>query len=113
MKSWKAGERAIAKILGCERIPITGRHTSRGKPADLVSKWLAVEVKTRKRLPLFLAQVMAQAEAGALFAQKKDGRRRLPIGVLHEDGDRYGESVVCLRLKDFVEHFGGAEEEAA
>lgn len=113
MRSWKSGERAIAKILGCERIPVTGRINKRGKPADLISPWLAVEVKTRKRLPVFLVEVMSQAEAGAAFAGIRDKKARLAIGVVHEDGDRYGESVVCLRLKDFVEHFGGAKEAAA
>lgn len=105
MRTWKAGERILAKLLGCERIPITGRH--RGKAfADLVSDWLSVEVKTRKALPVFLADAMDSAERGAAYAQSRDGRVRLPIVVIHADHTDYRNSLVVMRLGDADDYFG-------
>jgi|SRR6266567_3404918 len=108
MISWKSGERRIAKILGCERIPVTGRRR-KDAPSDLVSGWLAVECKTTKRMPRYLANAMNQAEAGAAHFERKDSKPRLAIAVIHEDSSEYLNSVVCLRLRDFVEFFGGDE----
>lgn len=105
MRGWKQGERIIAKLLGCERIPLTGR--SRGKAmADLVSDFLSVEVKTRKALPVFLADAIDSAERGAEYAQRKDGRTRLPIAVIHADRTDYRRSLVVMRLGDADAYFG-------
>ena len=105
-KLWKQTERAIAKRLGGERVGPRGKST-----ADVLTSRLAIEVKTRRRLPAWLLDAMAQAEAAA------DGR--LPILVLHQVGQRHDGDLVVLRLADFealavspVEPNCGAELEA-
>lgn len=96
-KSWKRAERCIAAKLGGERVPITGR--ARGDVPDVQAGWCTVEVKTRRRLPLWLTEAVSQAEASA-------GDDQLPIVVLHEHGARYSDAVVCMRLADFVSWYG-------
>lgn len=108
MRQWKVGERVLAKLLRCERVPITGRSRGRAM-SDLISDQLAVEVKTRKALPVFLADAMDQAERGAAYAQRKDGRDRLAIVVIHADHTGYANSLVVLRLKDAAPWLGVGE----
>ena len=88
-KLWKQTERAIAKRLGGERVGPSGKST-----ADVLTPTLAVEVKTRKALPRWLLDAMAQATAAA-------GDGRLPILVLHQVGQRHDGDLVVLRLADF------------
>lgn len=97
-KTWKACERAIASLLGGERNPVSGRQ--RGDKADIRHEWLSPEVKHRDKLPAWLFDALAQAEASKRGDQ-------LPIVILHESGQRYSDSLVVLRLSDFVDHFGG------
>ncbi|MEM7468886.1 MAG: hypothetical protein AAF387_18620 [Pseudomonadota bacterium] len=96
-KTWKAAERAIAKILGGERVPITGR--ARGSASDIEHDWLSLEVKHRKKLPDWLHDAMSQAKASQRGAQ-------LPMVVLHENGQRYGESYAVVPMAEFVKWFG-------
>lgn len=71
---WKKTERAIAKRLGGQRVGATG------KPGpDVVTSTLSVEVKTRKTLPKWLKDALAQATNGA------DGR--LPVVIIHQPGN--------------------------
>lgn len=105
MRQWKVGERILAKLLRCERVPITGRSRGRAM-SDLISDRLAVEVKTRKALPVFLAEAMDQAERGAAYAERKDGRSRLPIVVVHADRTDYANSLVVVRLKNAAPWLG-------
>ncbi len=95
MKSWKQAERRVAELLGGCRIPVSGR--ARGHTADVGHECLAIEVKTRKRLPVWLEDALRQAEASA-----KEGR--LPVAVLHEDGKRYADALVVLRAKNFAQY---------
>lgn len=105
MRGWKSGERLLADMLGCERVPVTGRR--RGKAfADLVSSWLSVEVKTRKVLPVYLADAIDSAERGAAYAGGRDGVRRLPVVILHADHQPYERSLVVMRLRDAETWFG-------
>lgn len=92
MKDWKACERRIAGLLGGRRVPVSGRQ--RGETPDIAHELLSIEVKSRRSLPSWLEEAMNQAEASA-----KDGQ--LPVAVLHQDGQRYADSLVVLRLKDF------------
>lgn len=94
-KTWKRTERAIAKRMGGRRVPVSGRA---GQP-DIAHPWLSVEVKHRRRLPQWLLQAVRQAEQAARPGQ-------LPIAVLHQHGQRYGDSLVVLRLKAFEEWHG-------
>ncbi len=93
MTTWKAVERAIAEILGGERVPITGRQ--RGSAPDVAHPWLGIEVKHRKSLPAWLHDAMAQAEACS------DGGEKLPVVVLHEKGRRHDNDFVVVKLRDF------------
>ncbi len=93
MRSWKQCERRVAEILGGRRIPVSGR--GRRAAPDIEHPTLSVEVKSRKRLPAWIKDAVTQAEASAQKPQ-------LPVTVLHEDGRRYADSLVVLRLEDFV-----------
>lgn len=98
-RPWKATERAVARALGGERIPVTGR-----RGPDVRHRWLAVEVKHRRRLPRWLQLAVAQAHAGA-------GLDQLPVVVLHQAGRPHREDLVVLRLEDFQEWFGDPDTE--
>jgi len=97
MTTWKAVEREIAKRLGGERVPVTGRQ--RGSAPDIEHPWLSVEVKHRKALPGWLLDAQAQADASAKPNQ-------LPMVVLHQKQMQYDDSVIMFRLSDFMEWFG-------
>ena len=95
MKDWKSCERRVAKVLGGERVPVSGR--TRGDAPDVLHDHLSIEVKSRRRLPAWIEDAMKQAEASA-----KDGQ--LPVVVLHQDRAPYAESLVLLRLQAFAGH---------
>ena len=92
-KTWKQTERAVARRLNGKRLGATGRTG-----ADVVTGWLSVEVKHRRRLPAWLKDAQRQAQSGA--------GERLPIVVLHEAGQRHSDDLVVLRLADFQDWFG-------
>jgi hypothetical protein len=94
VKDWKACERRIAQLLGGQRVPVSGR--TRGDAPDIAHERLSIEVKSRKTLPAWLLDALAQARAAT-----KDGR--VPVAVLHQDGQQYGDALVVMRLADFVE----------
>lgn len=96
-KTWKRTERSVARALGGQRVPVSGR----GDGPDVAHAWLSVEVKHRKALPKWLKNALAQAHKAA-----QDGQ--LPVAVLHEAGRH--DSLVVLRLSDFVEWFGEEQE---
>ncbi len=98
--TWKHVERAVAKRLGGQRVPVSGRA---GQP-DIAHSWLAIEVKHRRKLPQWLTKALEQAEQAARPGQ-------LPIAVLHQHGDRYSESLVVLRLAAFQDWFGDVCDE--
>ena len=97
MTAWKATERAIAKLVGGVRVPITGRQ--RGDVPDIDHPWLALEVKHRKVVPYWIFNAMEQAEAC-------NPGYKLPMAVIHKQGDRYLDALCVVRLKDFLEHYG-------
>ena len=99
-KVWKQTERAVARRLNGRRQGATGKAT-----ADVVSGWLSVEVKHRKRLPEWLKTALDQARTGA--------GERLPIVVLHEAGLRHADDLVLMRLADFQEWFGSVRPEGS
>lgn len=88
-------ERAICRYLGAERIAGSGRRDGDGG-------WYALEAKSREKLPAWLTAAMAQAE-------RLSRPEQLAVLVLHQLGQRYDDSLVVLRLSDFVEWFGGEE----
>jgi hypothetical protein len=100
-KLWKKTERAIMKLLGGTRIPITGRI--RGSAPDGEHSWLSIEIKHRKVLPAWLQDAMNQAELSNVGG-------KLPVVVLHESGQHHRNNFVVLRLGDFIDWFGDSME---
>lgn len=95
--TWKRTERAVAGRLGGRRVPVSGR----GGGPDVEHSWLAIEVKSRRKLPQWLQKAMDQALAAARLSQ-------LPVVVLHEHGQRHLNDLVLMRLHDFEAWFGGS-----
>jgi hypothetical protein len=93
VKDWKACERKVAALLGGMRVPVSGR--GRGHSPDILHERLSIEVKSRRKLPAWLMEAMKQAEDCA-----QDGQ--LPLIVLHQDGQRYQDALMVMRLKDFL-----------
>jgi len=91
VKDWKACERKVAALLGGTRIPVSGR--GRGHSPHIEHERLSIEVKNRRKLPAWLEDAMKQAEVCA-----QDGQ--LPLIVLHQDGQRYQDALIVMRLKD-------------
>lgn len=91
-RAFKGTERAVAKILGGQRLGHFGK-------VDVKARWVSAEVKHRQSLPAWFTEAMAQAKRHA-----EDGQ--LPIVVLHIEGQRHSENMVVMRLGDFQEWFG-------
>lgn len=96
--TWKHAERQIARRLGTERIGPTGK-AGPDAIAQYGAGWLLAEIKHRKTLPQWLKDALAQVTQHA-------GPNELAIAVLHESRMPYDDSLVVLRLSDFVEWFG-------
>jgi hypothetical protein len=105
-KSWKRSERKVAQALQGRRIPVTG--LDRGE-ADVKTPLFDVQVKRRRKFPDWLWGWTHEICATA--------RRRQKIGllVLGRPGQRHSESLVVMRMTDFVDLLGplkyGAGEE--
>lgn len=97
MTTWKRVERDVAKRVGGERVPVSGRQ--RGDAPDIRHEHLSLEVKHRKALPAWMHDAMRQAEASA-----KPGQ--LPMAVFHGERMRVDQSFVMVRLSDWVEWYG-------
>jgi Holliday junction resolvase len=107
-RNWKPVERELARILGGERVPVSGR--TRGYAPDIEHPWLALEIKSRKNLPLFLANGMDQAEKAAAWAKRRQDKDKLPCLISHQDGRHYDNAVISFRLKDWLEWWGPSED---
>lgn len=95
-KAWKAAERRIAKYIGGERVPVSGR--TRGDQPDIRHAWLCPEVKYRSKIPAWLFDAMDQAEKSAQ-------PRQMPCVILIEKGQRVGDALICFRLSDAREQW--------
>lgn len=91
-RTFKAVERALAKRLNGERTGHLG-------VADVQTDWLSVEVKSRKTLPQWLRDAIAQAKRNA-------GLEQLPVAILHQKGQRHAGDLVVMALADFENWFG-------
>ena len=100
-KAWKATERRIAATLGGTRVPVSGR--GRGDVPDVAHARFSIECKHRRTLPGWLLEAMAQAEAAS-------ARGRVPLVVLHRAGDRHGDALAVLRLRDLARLSGAGGE---
>ena len=72
---------------------------SASRRRNVVTDWLSVEVKTRRALPGWLRDAIAQTKGNAGIAQ-------LPIVVLHQTGTKHTGDIVCLSLADFEQWIG-------
>ena len=50
---------------------------------------------------------MDQAEKAAAYAKRRQQRDKLPVAVIHGKSSRRGNSLVVMRLDDFLDWFGG------
>lgn len=101
--NWKGAELQLARRLGGERVPVSGR--ARGWAPDIDHPLWALEVKTRKHMPALLAGAMDQAVKAAEWAKRR-GQSRMPMVVVHEDGTHYDNALVIVRLKDARDWWG-------
>lgn len=92
--TWKHAERRVANLLDGDRVGPSGTST-----ADVVTPWAAVEVKHRRRLPAWLLNAVDQARQAANELQ-------IPLAVLHQEGQRYDDCIVAMRMADFIEFYG-------
>ena len=93
-RTFKGVERKIAQRLAGERVGHLGG-------ADVVTDWLSVEVKSRKELPQWLRDAVAQAK-------RNGGISQLPVAILHQVGQRHAGDLVVMTLADFENWFGDA-----
>lgn len=109
MRDWKQAERRIARMIGGERVPVSGR--GRGYSPDVEHSTLSIEVKSRASYPAWLEDAMRQAEAASTVEARKTGHPlKTPVTVLHRDGKRYADDLVLCRLSDFVRLFTDIRE---
>jgi hypothetical protein len=97
---WKRHERLVARALGGERLPNTGRRA----PDALAGPW-AVEVKTRRSLPRWLLAAIAQAEEGA----RASGRLPLLVLVLAPGKGRKARRFALMPLEALASWRGDGE----
>lgn len=91
--TWKTHERRTARALGGQRVGCTGLNTE-----DVCHDWMTIECKSKKALPDWLKDAIAQA--------KRNGAAdKLPVVVLHELGKRSADDLVVIRMSDFREWF--------
>ena len=92
MATWKRIEREIAKRVNGQRVGNTGKDTP-----DVIGSggYLICEVKHRAKLPDWLKGALIQAETHAESDQ-------LAVAILHEKRMIIDDSLVILRLDDFI-----------
>ena len=98
MKSWKQKEIALVEWLNAKKLWVAKRM-SRGRRGEAVEdvQWgpFSVELKTRKFVPKYLLDWLAQAKANS--------KGRTPLVLLHKDRMLWGEQIVLLTLNDFID----------
>jgi hypothetical protein len=102
-RRWKSVERSLAKRLGGERVPVTGR--TRGFAPDIRHELYAIEVKSRKTQYKLIAEALDQAEKAAAFYLEREEGKRIPIGLYHVTGEKLEDTYVFMRLGEFEEYF--------
>ena len=76
---------------------------SRQISTDVRADWLTAEIKHRASLPRWLTDAVDQARRCSTEAQ-------LPVAVPHAKGERVEDSLVVMRLRDFVAWHGEIPE---
>lgn len=98
-RRWKAAERELAEYVGGRRVPVSGR--ARGDVPDIAHPWLSIEAKSWSAMPERVVAALRQAEAANTTGAK------LPVALIHGNGERYDRALVVIRLSDFMQWFGG------
>jgi len=93
MATWKAVERAIARLLGGRRVPVSGRQ--RGDAPDIEHPFFSLEVKHRKELPDWILDAMEQAKSS------KTGDK-IPMVILHKKNTKFENSLAVLEIRDII-----------
>jgi hypothetical protein len=102
-KHWKNVERAIAKEIGGERNPVSGR--TRGWKGDVENDEINVEVKYRSApLPKWMLEAVDQADK----AVEKSPRGQTPLVRIHIKGTKMEDDLVIMRWRWF-KRFGHGE----
>lgn len=92
---WKQIERRVAVDFGGKRVPV---HSTNGVKCDVVTDNACIQVKERISLPVFIKDVIAQAQADCT-----DGK--LPIVVLHEKGKDRKSDIVLMPYQDYLDWY--------
>ena len=95
MSDWKRRERQVAEALGGKRTGPQGKHMT-----DVQHPLLAVEVKSRRQLPAWAEECLEQARTAV------DCGNRVPTVVMVGHGQRIGDALVVMRLRDFEQLYG-------
>jgi len=90
---WKVYERQVARLLGGERQPVTGK-----RGPDVVAGPWCVEVKTKRSLPRWLLAAIGQVEEAA----RATGKLPLLVLVCPQGRGRPPLRLAVLRLEVLV-----------
>ena len=95
-KTWKARERIMAKDVGTERIPVTGKDRN---GADFISGKMFYQLKHRKSVPSYIGEWLGGICQTA-------GKDRVGVLILSQPGSRREDAVVCVRWADWCSLHG-------
>lgn len=75
---------------------------TRGWAPDIAHPRWALEIKSRKNMPVLLRDAMDQAQKAADWIKKRGEGYRVPVVIIHQDGTRHLNDMVVLTLADFL-----------
>lgn len=91
-KAWKAFERRLARDVGVERIPVSGRWRAE---ADFVDDGAAYQAKLVRGMPAYVREWLD----GIVGTARRTGR--IGVVVWKEPGQLDADAVVFLRWSDY------------
>ena len=97
-RGWKAYERRVARLLGTQRIPVTGERAG----ADCRTAMFAVQIKKRATVPGYLTRWVD----GIRQSASPHGLTGIVVMQLPHRADL--DSLVVLSLRDWIELHGPA-----
>ena len=97
--TWKAYERRLAKLLGTQRIPVTGERNG----ADAETPLFCFQFKKRQTFPGYVAEWLDSIRTNAAM------REPAKIGVVVMQRPRRDDldSLVVMSVRDFIDLHGG------
>ena len=91
-KRGKRNERALAKLLGGQRVGLLGKE-------DISMSLFSAEVKVMQEFPKRIAKDMSQARGNA-------PQGKIPILIWHEIHQKRENDLVIVGLKDWIDLHG-------